>query len=54
MSIDAWVCRTGDVVNTGLTHLPSTYSWTSFAEWMPWLGMGSRPGKLDEPMGWDA
>jgi hypothetical protein len=85
MSIDAWVCRTSDVADAALTHLPSTYAWTSFAEWMPWLGMGSRPGnlvwrieptvlhsvqalpatfrdrmqrvlpgKLDEPMGWDA
>jgi hypothetical protein len=85
MSIDAWVCRTRDVANANLTHLPSTYAWTSFAEWMPWLGMDSRPGnlvwriestvlhavealpvafrdrmervlpgKLGEPMGWDA
>ena len=85
MSIDAWVCRTRDVADTRLTHIPSTYAWTSFAEWMPWLGMESRPGnllwriestvlhtvdalpasfrermqrvlpgKLDEPMGWDA
>jgi Protein of unknown function (DUF1838) len=85
MSIDAWVCRTSDVANPGLTHLPSTYAWTSFGEWMPWLGMESRPGnlvwriestvlhsvealpapfrdrmqqvlpgKLEEPMGWDA
>ena len=85
MSIDAWVCRTRDVADTRLTHIPSTYAWTSFGEWMPWLGMDARPGnllwriestvlhtvdalpaafrermarvlpgKLDEPMGWDA
>jgi Protein of unknown function (DUF1838) len=46
MSIDAWVCRTRDVADARLTHIPSTYAWTSFAEWMPWLGMGSRPGNL--------
>jgi hypothetical protein len=46
MSIDAWVCRTRDVVDLRLTHIPSTYAWTSFAEWMSWMGMGSRPGNL--------
>lgn len=46
MSIDAWVCRTRDVVDPRLTHIPSTYAWTSFAEWMPWLKMGTRPGNL--------
>ena len=46
MSIDAWVCRTRDIADTRLTHIPSTNSWTSFGEWMPWLGMESRPGNL--------
>jgi hypothetical protein len=46
MSVDAWVCRTRDVADTRLTHIPSTYAWTSFGEWMPWLGMGTRPGNL--------
>jgi len=46
MSIDAWVCRTRDVADTRLTHIPSTFAWTSFAGWMPWLEMGSRPGNL--------
>jgi hypothetical protein len=85
MSIDAWVCRTRDVADTRLTHIPSTYAWTSFGEWQAWLDMGTRPGnliwriestvlhtrdalpapllerlqqvlpgKLDEPLGWDA
>lgn len=46
MSIDAWVCRTRDVTDARLTHIPSTYAWTSFAEWMAWLKMGTRPGNL--------
>ncbi len=46
MSVDAWVCRTRDMADTRLTHIPSTNAWTSFAEWMPWLGMESRPGNL--------
>lgn len=85
MSLDAWVCRTRDLTDPRLTHIPSTYAWTSFAEWLPWLRMGDRPGnlvwriessvlrsrdelparflerlqqvlpgKIDEPMGWDA
>jgi hypothetical protein len=46
LSIDAWVCRTRDVADTRLMHVPSTNAWTSLGEWMPWLGMGSRPGNL--------
>ncbi len=85
MSIDAWVCRTRDVADTRLTHIPATNAWTSLGEWLPWLQMGSRsgnllwriestvlhtaealpaafrermqsvlPGKLEEPMEWQA
>ncbi|MCU0761009.1 MAG: DUF1838 domain-containing protein [Steroidobacteraceae bacterium] len=46
MSIDAWVCRTRDLADPRLTHIPSTYSWTSFAEWLPWLRMGGLQGNL--------
>lgn len=45
-SIDAWTCRLGALRDERLTHLPATYSWTSQAEWQPWLRMDGRPGGL--------
>lgn len=45
-SIDAWVCRLDELRDASRTHLPSTYSWTSQAQWQPWLRMGDRPGGL--------
>lgn len=45
-SIDAWVVRAVDLLDDRLTHLPSTYSWTSQGEWQPWLRMQGRPGGL--------
>jgi len=29
-----------------LRHVSATYSWTSQAEWQPWLRMSGRPGGL--------
>lgn len=45
-SIDAWNCPLDALRDERLTHLPSTYSWTSQAEWQPWLRMDGRPGGL--------
>ncbi len=45
-SIDAWVCRADHLAEESLTHLPSVYSWTSQAQWQPWLEMGDEAGGL--------
>jgi len=45
-SMDAWTCRLSELLDPRLTHLPSTYSWTSQAQWQPWLRMADRPGGL--------
>lgn len=45
-SIDQWVCRLEHVFDSRRTHVPASYSWTSQAEWQPWLRMGNRPGGL--------
>lgn len=45
-SIDAWVCRRSDLQRRGSTHVPSSYTWTSHAEWQPWLNMARYPGHL--------
>jgi len=46
LSIDAWICRTGDLLDDRLTNLPSTYTWTSHAEWQPWTRMQGRAGNV--------
>ncbi|MBU3673094.1 MAG: DUF1838 domain-containing protein [Sinobacteraceae bacterium] len=46
LSIDAWVCRTADLLDEHLTHVPSTYTWTSHAEWQPWTRMQGRAGNV--------
>lgn len=45
-SIDAWVCGLEALRDERRTHLPASYSWTSQAEWQPWLRMEGRPGGL--------
>ena len=46
LSIDAWICRTADLLDERLTHIPSTYTWTSHAEWQPWTRMQGRAGSV--------
>jgi hypothetical protein len=46
LSIDAWICRTADLLDERLTHIPSTYTWTSHAEWQPWTRMQGRAGNV--------
>lgn len=46
MTLDCWVCKTSDIANSGLTHIPNAYSWTSQTEWQSWLKMGDRPGAM--------
>ena len=46
MSIDSWVCKTRDVAASELTHIPSTYAWTSHAQWQAWTEMQGRPGHV--------
>lgn len=46
MTLDCWVCRLDDVANPRLTHIPSTYSWTSQTEWQSWLRMKDEPGAM--------
>ncbi|MFM8516457.1 MAG: DUF1838 family protein [Nevskiaceae bacterium] len=46
LSIDAWICRTADLLDERLTHIPSTYNWTSHAEWQPWTRMQGRAGNV--------
>jgi len=45
-SMDAWVCRRDELRDERRSHLPATYTWTSQAEWQPWLRMDGRPGGL--------
>jgi hypothetical protein len=45
-SMDAWVCGLDDLRDERRSHLPATYTWTSQAEWQPWLRMDGRPGGL--------
>ncbi|MBM4212866.1 MAG: DUF1838 domain-containing protein [Gammaproteobacteria bacterium] len=45
-SIDQWICRLDQVFDMRHRHVPATYSWTSQAEWQPWLRMSGRPGGL--------
>jgi hypothetical protein len=45
-SIDAWVCKRADLQRTRATHIPSTCTWTSHAEWQSWLNMERHPGHL--------
>jgi hypothetical protein len=46
LSIDAWICNTADLLDERLTHIPSTYTWTSHAEWQPWTKMQGRAGHV--------
>ncbi|MCP5472397.1 MAG: DUF1838 family protein [Steroidobacteraceae bacterium] len=46
MTLDCWVCDVADVANEGLTHIPSSYSWTSQTEWQSWLRMRGKPGAM--------
>ena len=43
-SVDAWACATADLRDRQRSSIPSTYTWTSHAEWQPWLRMQDRPG----------
>ena len=43
-SVDAWACATEDLRDRHRSSIPSTYTWTSHAEWQPWLRMQDRPG----------
>lgn len=45
-SIDQWICRLDHALDVRRRHVPATYSWTSQAEWQPWLRMSNRPGGL--------
>jgi hypothetical protein len=45
-SIDQWICRLDEALDSRHRHVPATYSWTSQAQWQPWLRMGDRPGGL--------
>jgi hypothetical protein len=45
-SIDAWICRRADLQRRNSTHVPSHYSWTSHAQWQPWLNMARYPGHM--------
>ncbi len=46
MTLDCWVCKTSDIANDGLTHIPNACSWTSQTEWQSWLKMAGRPGAM--------
>lgn len=46
LSIDAWICNTADLLDERLTHIPSTYTWTSHAEWQPWTKMQGQAGHV--------
>lgn len=45
-SIDQWICRLDEALDSRHRHVPAKYSWTSQAQWQPWLRMGDRPGGL--------
>ena len=46
LSIDAWICNTAELLDERLTHIPSTYTWTSHAEWQPWTKMQGQAGHV--------
>ena len=46
LSMDAWVCHLSDLLDEQATHIPSTYTWTSHADWQSWLQMQDHPGSL--------
>jgi hypothetical protein len=45
-SVEAWTCQLADIANETATHIPSTGSWTSQAEWQGWLKMDGHAGGL--------
>lgn len=42
----SYVCRTADVTNRKLTHVPSTSTMNLVAEWQTWMNMHGSPGHI--------
>lgn len=39
-------CKRADIENPSLLSAPAQISWTRIAPWLPFMGMGDRPGQL--------
>ncbi len=42
----SYACRTAELTNTDLTHVPSTWSMNLVAEWQTWMDMHGSPGHI--------
>lgn len=41
-----FIVRKDDLANDALDSVPMTFTWTRTGQWLPWMGMGDRPGRL--------